>query len=156
MLYLLERFMLPRHALAAVIRALRAIKGVSQAELPADRKHLYKLEAGLSNISLEMLVQLAQSLDVAPATLVVLFQAIDQSSTPDSIIDRVRSELVDFGRLGGPAELARQVELGGEQSRNAAVEDRNAAIQACKAKGLTQRQTAAELALSKSTVARAW
>ena len=156
MLHLLERFMLPRHALAAVIRALRAVKGVSQAELPADRKHLYKLEAGLSNISLEMLVQLAQSLDVSPATLVVLLQAIDQSSTTDSIIDRVRSELVDFGRLGGPAELARQVELGGEQSRNAAIEDRTAAIQACKAKGLTQRQTAAELALSKSTVARAW
>lgn len=148
--------MLPRHALAAVIRTLRAIKGVSQAELPADRKHLYKLEAGFTNISLEMLVQLAQSLDVAPATLVVLFQAIDQSSTPDSIIDKVRSELVDFGRLGGPAELTRQVELGGEQSRNAAIEDRTAAIQACKAKGLTQRQTAAELALSKSTVARAW
>ncbi|BAW24370.1 Cro/CI family transcriptional regulator [Pseudomonas putida] len=148
--------MLPRHALAAVIRALRAIKGVSQAELPADRKHLYKLEAGLSNISLDMLVQLAQSLDVAPATLVVLLQAIDQSSTPDSIIDRVRSELVDFDRLGGTAELGRQVELGGEQSRNAAIEDRTAAIQACKAKGLTQRQTAAELALSKSTVARAW
>ncbi|MFT2157966.1 helix-turn-helix domain-containing protein [Pseudomonas putida] len=156
MLHLLERFMLPRHALAAVIRTLRAIKGVSQAELPADRKHLYKLEAGFTNISLEMLVQLAQSLDVAPATLVVLFQAIDQSSTPDSIIDKVRSELVDFGRLGGPAELTRQVELGGEQSRNAAIEDRTAAIQACKAKGLTQRQTAAELALSKSTVARAW
>ncbi|HFL7937777.1 TPA: helix-turn-helix transcriptional regulator [Pseudomonas putida] len=156
MLHLLERFMLPRHALAAVIRALRAIKGVSQAELPADRKHLYKLEAGLSNISLDMLVQLAQSLDVAPATLVVLLQAIDQSSTPDSIIDRVRSELVDFDRLGGTAELGRQVELGGEQSRNAAIEDRTAAIQACKAKGLTQRQTAAELALSKSTVARAW
>ncbi|WP_156327394.1 helix-turn-helix domain-containing protein [Pseudomonas sp. NBRC 111128] len=156
MLHLLERFMLPRHALAAVIRALRAVKGVSQAELPADRKHLYKLEAGLSNISLDMLVQLAQSLDVAPATLVVLLQAIDQSSTPDSIIDRVRSELVDFDRLGGTAELGRQVELGGEQSRNAAIEDRTAAIQACKAKGLTQRETAAELALSKSTVARAW
>lgn len=148
--------MLPRHALAAVIRALRAIKGVSQAELPADRKHLYKLEAGFSNISLELLVQLAQSLEVAPTTLMVLLQATDESTTSDSIIDRVRTELEGFGRMGGPAELSRQLELGGQEARNAAREDRTAAIQACKARGLTQRETAAELALSKSTVARAW
>lgn len=150
------RFMLPRHALAAVIRALRAVKGVSQAELPADRKHLYKLEAGFSNISLELLVQLAQSLEVAPTTLMVLLEATDQSTTSDSIIDRVKAELVEFGQLGGLAELTRQLELGGQQARHAAREDRKAAIQACKARGLTQRETAAELALSKSTVARAW
>lgn len=148
--------MLSRQALAAVIRALRALKGVSQGELPADRKHLYKLEAGFSDVSLDMLVQLARSLEVSPSTLMVLLQATDQASTSDSVVDKVRVELEEFGRLGGPAELARQVELGGEQARNAAREDRTAAIQACKARGLTQRETAAELALSKSTVARAW
>lgn len=148
--------MLPRSALAAVIRALRTLKGVSQAELPADRKHLYKLEAGFSNISLEMLVQLAETLKVEPSTLMVLLQSADQEASTDSILERIKSDLNEFGRLGGHAELARQLELGGQQAKNAARDDRTAAIQACKARGLTQRETAAELFLSKSTVARAW
>lgn len=148
--------MLPRLALAAVIRTLRALKGVSQAELPADRKHLYKLEAGLSNISLEMLVQLAQALKVEPSTLMVLLQSADHTASPDAILDKIRTQLDEFGRLGGPAELARQLELGGQQARNTARDGRTAAIQACKARGLTQRETAAELSVSKSTVARGW
>lgn len=148
--------MLPRSALAAVIRALRTLKGVSQAELPADRKHLYKLEAGFSNISLEMLVQLAQTLQVEPSTLMVLLQSADHAVSTDSILEKIRSDLDEFGRLGGPAELGRQLELGGKQAKNAARDDRTAAIQACKARGLTQRETATELSLSKSTVARAW
>lgn len=148
--------MLPRSALAAVIRALRTLKGVSQAELPADRKHLYKLEAGFSNISLEMLVQLAETLKVEPSTLMVLLQSADQKASTDSILERIKSDLNEFGRLGGPAELSRQLELGGQQAKNAARDDRTAAIQECKARGLTQRETATELSLSKSTVARAW
>jgi transcriptional regulator with XRE-family HTH domain len=156
MLYLLERLMLPRFALAAVIRTLRALKGVSQAELPADRKHLYKLEAGFSNISLEMLVQLAQALKVEPSTLMVLLQSVDHTASSDALLDKIRTQLDEFNRLGGPAELARQLELGGQQAKNAARDSRTAAIQACKARGLTQRETAAELSLSKSTVARGW
>lgn len=148
--------MLPRSALAAVIRALRTLKGVSQAELPADRKHLYKLEAGFSNISLEMLVQLAETLKVEPSTLMVLLQSAYQEASTDSILERIKSDLNEFGRLGGPAELGRQLELGGQQAKNAARDDRTAAIQKCKARGLTQRETATELSLSKSTVARAW
>lgn len=148
--------MLPRFALAAVIRALRMLKGVSQAELPADRKHLYKLEAGFSNVSLEMLVQLAETLKVEPATLMVLLQSADNAASPGAILEKVKADLDEFGRLGGPAELGRQLELGGQQAKNAARDDRTAAIQACKARGLSQRETAAELFLSKSTVARAW
>ncbi|MBI6909759.1 helix-turn-helix domain-containing protein [Pseudomonas palleroniana] len=148
--------MLSRFALAAVIRALRTLKGVSQAELPADRKHLYKLEAGFSNISLQMLVQLAQTLQVEPSTLMVLLQSADHAASTDTILERIKSDLDEFGRLGGPAELGRQLELGGQQAKNAARDDRTAAIQACKARGLTQRETATELSLSKSTVARAW
>lgn len=148
--------MLPRHALAAVLRALRAIKGVSQAELPADRKHLYKLEAGFSNISLEMLVQLAQTLEMEPSTLLVLLQSADQATSPEFVLEKIRAELDEFGRLGGSAELARQLELGGQKARAAARDSRTAEIQACKARGLSQRETAAELSLSKSTVARAW
>lgn len=148
--------MLPRFALAAVIRTLRALKGVSQAELPADRKHLYKLEAGFSNISLEMLVQLAQALKVEPSTLMVLLQSADHPASSDALLDKIRTQLDEFRRLGGPAELARQLELGGQQAKNAARDRRTAAIQACKARGLTQRETAAELSLSKSTVARVW
>ncbi|SMQ00912.1 hypothetical protein SAMN05216380_1738 [Pseudomonas putida] len=135
---------------------LRAVKGVSQAELPADRKHLYKLEAGFSNISLELLVQLAQTLKMEPSTLMVLLQSADEAASPEFVLEKIRAELDEFGRLGGSAELARQLELGGQQARNAARDSRTAEIRACKARGLTQRQTAAELSLSKSTVARAW
>ena len=99
--------MLPRAALAAVIRTLRALKGVSQAELPADRKHLYKVEAGFSNMSLEMLVQLAQTLKVEPSTLVVLLQSADNAASPDAILEKVKSDLDEFERLGGAAECKR-------------------------------------------------
>jgi DNA-directed RNA polymerase specialized sigma24 family protein len=57
---------------------------------------------------------------------------------------------------GAPAELARQLDLGAVQAREVARAERSSAIQACKERGLTQRETADELGLSKSTVARAW
>lgn len=148
--------MLRHHALAAVIRTLRAMKGITQAELPADRKHLYKLEAGLSDMTLGMLEQLAESLGVEPAMLVTLVRAIEIGCPGQTIVSLVSAQLQEFDRLGGPAELALQLDLGAVKAREAVRGQRTAAIQACKTRGLTQRDTALELGLSKSTVARAW
>lgn len=44
-----------RNGLAVVLRTLRAIKGVAQSDLPVDRKHLYKLESGLTDVSIKTL-----------------------------------------------------------------------------------------------------
>lgn len=148
--------MLPHEALAAVIRTLRAMKGVTQAELPADRKHLYKLEAGLSDITLGMLEQLSESLGVEPALLVTLVRAAEMGCPSQTVLDLAASQLRDFDHQGGPAELARQLDLGAVKAREFARLERASAVQACKGRGLTQRETANELGLSKSTVARAW
>lgn len=88
--------MLPHEALAAVIRTLRAMKGVTQAELPADRKHLYKLEAGLSDITLGMLKQLSESLGVEPTLLVTLVRAAETGGSSQTVLDLAASQLRDF------------------------------------------------------------
>ncbi|MBD8123674.1 helix-turn-helix domain-containing protein [Pseudomonas lutea] len=148
--------MLPHQPLAAVLRTLRAMKGVTQSELPADRKHLYKLEAGLSDITLGMIQELAESLGVEPVTLVMLVRATEMGCSSQALLVLVADQLQDFERKGGPAELTRQLDLGAVQAREVARAERSSAIQACKERGLTQRETAHELGLSKSTVARAW
>ena len=56
-----------RNGLAVVLRTLRAIKGVAQSDLPVDRKHLYKLESGLTDVSIKTLSALANSLGMMPA-----------------------------------------------------------------------------------------
>ena len=148
--------MLPHQALATVIRTLRTMKGITQAELPADRKHLYKIEAGLSDVTLGMLEQIAETLGVEPVMLVTLVRATELGCSGQTVVDRVVAELREFDRLGGPAEIALQLESGGNKAREVARANRANAIQSCKQKGLTQRETAAELGISKSTVARAW
>lgn len=148
--------MLPHQALAAVIRTLRVMKGFTQAELPADRKHLYKLEAGLSDITLGMLEQLSESLRVEPAMLVMLVKAVEKGCSSQEVSNLVAAQLRDFEHQGGPAELTRQLEMGGVKAREAARSERSSAIRACKERGLTQRETAAALGISKSTVSRAW
>jgi len=148
--------MLPHQPLAAVLRTLRAMKGVTQSELPADRKHLYKLEAGLSDITLGMIQELAESLGVEPVTLFMLVRATKMGCSSQALLGLVADQLRDFERKGGPAELTRQLDLGAVQARVVARAERSSAIQACKERGLTQRETADELGLSKSTVARAW
>lgn len=148
--------MLPHQPLAVVLRTLRAMKGVTQSELPADRKHLYKLEAGLSDITLGMIQELAESLGVEPVTLVMLVRATEMGCSSQALLGLVADQLQDFERKGGPAELTRQLDLGAVQAREVARAERSSAIQACKERGLTQRLTADELGLSKSTVARAW
>jgi transcriptional regulator with XRE-family HTH domain len=132
------------------------MKGVTQSELPADRKHLYKLEAGLSDITLGMIQELAESLGVEPVTLVMLVRATEMGCSSQALLVLVADQLQDFERKGGPAELTRQLDLGAVQAREVARAERSSAIQACKERGLTQRETAHELGLSKSTVARAW
>ena len=148
--------MQPHQALAAVIRTLRAMRGITQAELPADRKHLYKLEAGLSDITLGMLEQLATSLGVEPAMLVTLVRATEMGCSGQAMVNLVAAQLGDFEHQGGLTELTRQLDLGADKAREVVRVQRASAIQACKARGLTQRETAEELGISKSTVARAW
>ncbi|WP_168186850.1 MULTISPECIES: helix-turn-helix domain-containing protein [unclassified Pseudomonas] len=145
-----------RNGLAVVLRTLRAIKGVAQSDLPVDRKHLYKLESGLTDVSIKTLSALANSLGMMPATLLMLAAVVEQGVSVQDALDRVGAELDEFKQLGGDAEMARQRNGGAVSAREAARADRAAKIQACKAKGLSQRETAVALGLAKSTVARAW
>ena len=145
-----------RNGLAVILRTLRALKGVTQSDLPVDRKHLYKLESGQVNVGLDTLVALAASLDMTPATLLVLATVVDSGVSAQGVLDRVSAELGAFERLGGSAEMERQRAGGAVNAREAVRANRAAAIQACKARGLSQREAAAELGLAKSTVARGW
>ncbi len=60
-----------RYTLAAVLRATRAARGLSQEQLAAtvDARHLHRVEHAKSNISLEMLEDISERLDVDSVAL---------------------------------------------------------------------------------------
>ena len=64
-----------RQAFAANLRRLRHAKGISQEDLAYDadvnRTYLSKLEKGVSYPGLEIIVKLANALDVEPAELLM-------------------------------------------------------------------------------------
>lgn len=147
-----------RTGLAAALRAVRAIRGLAQSDLgeAADRKFVYRIEQGKSDVTLGKLDEIAQAVGIHPITLMVLGAVSSSDQAASNILQVVQSELDAFEVAGGFDALDRQVKNGAMVSRVHERQKRLEAVQECKAAGMTQREAAQRLKLAKSTVADLW
>lgn len=144
--------------LAAVLRSVRAVKGLSQQDLgdASDRKHLWLMESAKSSPTLNKFDELAKALQVSPVTLLALCVALRDGIGPIDVLSLVRKELDAFEAAGG-CELTSGY-ISGKTSNSRASERRRklAAVQECKRQGLTQRATGEKLGIPRSTVSDLW
>ncbi|MBF7143281.1 MULTISPECIES: helix-turn-helix domain-containing protein [Pseudomonas] len=147
-----------RQGLAAALRAVRSLKGLVQIDLAsaAARRYIHNIEQSKSNISLAKLDEISAVAGIDTITLLVLATVASGDQPLDSVLSRVTDELEAFSASGGLELLAQQFNEGAVAAKAQIRQQRAEAIQACKARGLTQRQTAEELGVPKSTVADFW
>jgi transcriptional regulator with XRE-family HTH domain len=148
-------------AFAAVLRVLRSRKGLSQEGLSeaGTRTYLAKLEKGESGITLDKLDLLSKALGVSPLTLVALTLTIRENEPLESILGRLTAELSEHQQTGLLEELKAQLKddvLVVRKPGKPVDENRLRQVHQHKAEGLTQKQTAEELGLSKQTVHDLW
>lgn len=148
-------------ALAAVLRALRAAKGLKQEELAdaVSADYLSTLEKGAATPTLDKLHTLSNALGVSPTALIALTQGVKANEPPSVILERAHKEILELQRLGIADLLQAQI-VDGELTKRPAGkrfdETKLKNVLACKAAGLTQTQTAKKLGMSTSTVHDLW
>ncbi|MCQ0166082.1 XRE family transcriptional regulator [Pseudomonas sp. S12(2018)] len=107
-------------------------------------------------MTLGKLEEIAQAAGIELNTLMVLATIANSGRPAAEVLHDTASELAWFEDQGGLAELTLQVSAGSVEARAQDRLRRREAVQSCKEAGLTQRQTAAQLQLAKSTVADLW
>ncbi|RMO81779.1 Cro/CI family transcriptional regulator [Pseudomonas syringae pv. maculicola] len=147
-----------RAGLAAALRAVRAIRGLAQSDLgeAADRKFVYRIEQGKSDMTVGKFDEIAAAVGMNPITLMVLGAVSSSDQTARDVLQAVQAELDAFETEGGFDALARQFEDGAMGSRTHERQKRLEVVQRCKAMGMTQREAAQHLKIAKSTVADLW
>lgn len=147
-----------RAGLAAALRTVRTVKGLAQSDLgeAADRKFLYRIEQGKSDMTVGKLNDIAAAVGLSPITLMVLGEVSSSRQSARDILHAVQAELEAFESAGGFDTLARQAEDGAMVSRVYERQKRLEVVQGCKAMGMTQREAAQHLKIAKSTVADLW
>ena len=148
-------------ALAAVLRSIRAVKGLKQEELAdaLSADHLSTLEKGKATPTLDKLHALSNALGISPTALTALTQSVEAHESPSTILERAHQELIELERLGIIDLLQAQIVEGELTKRPAGKRFDEAKLKkvlACKAEGLTQTQTAKKLGMSTSTVHDLW
>ncbi|MCS3419092.1 MULTISPECIES: helix-turn-helix domain-containing protein [Pseudomonas] len=150
-----------KRAFAAVLRVLRSRKGLSQEGLSeaGTRTYLAQLEKGESGITLDKLDLLSKALDTSPLTLLALTLAIRQNEPIESVLGRLTAELSEHLQTGLMEELKAQLQddaLVVRKPGKPVDENRLRQVHQHKAEGLTQKQIAEKLGLSKQTVHDLW
>ncbi|MBK4987701.1 helix-turn-helix domain-containing protein [Pseudomonas sp. S37] len=148
-------------ALAAVLRALRAAKGLKQEELAdaVSADYLSTLEKGAATPTLDKLHALSAALGVSPTALMALTQGVEANEPPSAMLERAQQEILELHRHGITDLLQAQIVAGELIKRPAGKrfdETKLKNVLACKAEGLTQTQTAKRLGMSTSTVHDLW
>jgi len=147
--------------LAAILRALRAHKGLTQESIPEGsyRQYLSQLEHGKSSPTLDKLQDLSEAYGASPLLLVGAATLIQEGVTVEELIEKFATQM-RLLESDGILDAARAEVNGNELlSRPAGrVIDRmlKASIQECKAQGLTQAQASQSLGVNKMTVSRYW
>ncbi|MGO3986496.1 hypothetical protein ABI582_19205 [Pseudomonas sp. SAS7] len=153
--------MLTRETLAAVIRAIRLVKGLTREDLNGcvGSTNLHKLENGTGGITVDTLQRLSTGLGVAPTTLLVLASSHPGPSSTETEIEKIREELVKLDSLGISTAVTQQFEAGkliphlrGRKANNHLLEK----ILALKSQGKTQKEVIEILGAPQSTVNRLW
>lgn len=89
-------------AFAAVLKAMRAGKGLTQRNLAevSSRTYVSKLERAQSSPTLEMITALSGPLSVNPLTLVAITLCSESGQSVNALLRRTQEELADLAREG--------------------------------------------------------
>lgn len=89
-------------AFAAVLKAMRGARGLSQKNLAevSSRTYVSKLERAQSSPTLEMMHTLSPPLKVSPLTLVAITIATETGESIRSLINRLEDETSELARAG--------------------------------------------------------
>lgn len=89
-------------AIAAVLKAMRKTRGLSQMDLAevSSRTYVSKLERGQSSPTLEMMTMLSAPLDVSPLTLVALALGVETKHSMTSLVSQLEREIAELTKAG--------------------------------------------------------
>lgn len=89
-------------AFAAVLKAMRGARGLSQKNLAevSSRTYVSKLERAQSSPTLEMMHTLSPPLKLSPLTLVAITIATETGESIRSLINRIEDESNELARAG--------------------------------------------------------
>lgn len=146
-----------REAFAAVLRGLRAVKGLTQSELPEiTGRYLSGLETGQRNPTLDVLQKVASALGVSPGTLMLLFSAAEDGAPVQDHLARIATEIHDLTSAGVMEQISR-VAVSEPPSRGrprSLAADAVQRMQELRNSGLSNYEIAARLDVSETTVRR--
>lgn len=91
-----------KNAFAAVLKAMRAGKGLTQRNLAevSSRTYVSKLERGQSSPTLEMITALSGPLNVNPLTLVAITLSAESGHPVNALLCQTQEELAGLTRDG--------------------------------------------------------
>lgn len=105
-----------KNAFAAVLKAMRAGKGLTQRNLAevSSRTYVSKLERGQSSPTLEMINALSGPLHVNPLTLVAITLSTESGQAVDALLRRTQEDLAVLAKEGVLKNL--DISSGGDSS----------------------------------------
>jgi len=151
-----------RYTLAAVLRSTRSARGLSQEQFrtTVEARHLHNLEHGKSNPTVEMLEGISERLDVDMVALLAAASSYERQESLEQYMSYLWSELTKLRDMGVMENISAQF-TGGElitakTGKPPIPADRIRSVLACKAEGLSQKETSVKLDIPKSTVHKIW
>lgn len=152
--------MLTREALAAVLRSIRAHRGLArEAVLDVETRTLFNLENAKTGVTIETLQKVAHGLDVHPLALLILAASADEEMAPSELMKSLAKELRGLESSGVVVRISNHIvngQLVPERAGKRHSEETIDAVRSLKAEGKTQKEIYEALGLSRSTVGRIW
>ena len=151
-----------RSTLAAILRSTRAARGLSQEQLggAVEARHLHNLEHAKSNITLDMLERISARLDVDPIALLAMASSYERQESLVEYISHLQAEMKKLEALGVLSSFPSHFEgdelVTGKAGKRPISAEKIQAVLACKAEGMTQKQTSLKLGMAGSTVHKIW
>ncbi|ETK21293.1 Fis family transcriptional regulator [Pseudomonas sp. FH4] len=151
-----------QNEIAAIVRALRDLRGSAQEELAeiSSQANLSRLEQGKTQVSLVKLSKIARTLDFDLVALVALCQALQDGSSPIDVMAKASKDLEGFIALGGLQGLKRHWGAGEglvKRTRGKpSSPDRIRAVLELKASGMSKAEVSRVLAIPEASVRRYW
>lgn len=148
-------------AVGAVLRTLRSKEKRTRESLADVSSHTYlaRLEHGRSAVTLEKLELISTTFNISPLTFLTLALATSKGESIEEVLSQTRMELDRFEASGGLDELNSEIKDGELVSRPPGRQidlQRLENVLKCKAQGMSQKNTAAALGISKQTVHKLW
>lgn len=147
--------------IGAAIRSIRTVRGADYGDLAevSVKANINKLEQGMSNITLEKLVDLSKALQFDSVALLAMCVAMQKGEHYSLTLKRAADQLDAFQAEGGMELFSSQL-IGRELVRRPRGKPKKTkneeAVRELKAAGFSQAEVVEKLGLAKSTVNRYW